>query len=66
MNTIWPVMAIHAVYDFMLILAFGHAYPVAPTLPGFVVDTTVNLGLAALGLYLIRPSTERRRLEKVA
>jgi hypothetical protein len=66
MNTIWPVMAIHAAYDFMLILAFGHAYPVAPTVPGFVVDTTVNLGLALVGLYLIRPSTGRRRLEKVA
>jgi membrane protease YdiL (CAAX protease family) len=66
MNTIWLVMAIHAAYDLMLILAFGHAYPVAPTVPGFVVDTTVNLGLALVGLYLIRPSTGRRRLEKVA
>jgi len=42
MNTIWPVMAVHATYDFMLVLAFGHAFPVAPTLPGFVVDTVVN------------------------
>jgi uncharacterized protein len=66
MNTIWPVMAIHAAYDFMLILAFGHAYPVAPTVPGFVVDTTVNLGLALVGLYLIRPATGQRRLEQVA
>jgi uncharacterized protein len=66
MNTIWPVMAIHAAYDFMLILAFGHAYPVAPTVPGFVVDTTVNLGLALVGLYLIRPAPGRRRLEEVA
>ena len=46
MNTIWPVMAVHAMYDFMLMLAFGHAFPVAPTLPGFAVDTVVNLGLA--------------------
>lgn len=65
MNTIWAVMAIHAAYDFMLILAFGHAYPVSPTVPGFVVDTTVNVALAALGLYLIRP-TDRRRMEKAA
>ena len=55
MNTIWPVIAIHAAYDFILILAFGHASPVAPTLPGFLVDTAVNLGLAGLGLFLIRP-----------
>jgi len=66
MNTIWPVMVIHAAYDLMLILAFGHAYPVAPTLPGFAVDTTVNLGLAALGLYLIRGLAAQRRLAKVA
>ncbi len=55
MNTIGPVIAIHAAYDFILILAFGHASPVAPTLPGFLVDTAVNLGLAGFGLFLIRP-----------
>jgi len=66
MNTIWFVMAIHAAYDFMLILAFGHAYPVAPTLPGFAVDTTINLGLAALGIYLVRRTTEVRRLVRAA
>jgi membrane protease YdiL (CAAX protease family) len=54
MNTIWIVMALHAIYDFMLILAFGHAYPVAPTLPGFLVDTTVNLALAGVGLTILR------------
>jgi membrane protease YdiL (CAAX protease family) len=54
MNTIWPVMAVHATYDFTLILAFGHAFPVAPTVPGFVVDTVVNLGLAGVGLALLR------------
>ena len=54
MNTIWPVMAVHATYDFMLILAFGHAFPVAPTMPGFVVDTVVNLGLAGVGFALLR------------
>jgi uncharacterized protein len=54
MNTIWPVMAVHATYDFMLILAFGHAFPVAPTVPGFVVDTVVNLGLAGVGFALLR------------
>jgi len=54
MNTIWPVMAVHAMYDFMLILAFGHAFPVAPTLPGFAVDTVVNVGLACVGLALLR------------
>ena len=55
MNTIWPVMIVHAIYDLMLVLAFGHAYPVAPTLPGFVVATIVNLGLAAIGFVLLRP-----------
>ena len=54
MNTIWPLIAIHAAYDLMLILAFGHAFPVAPTLGGFIVDTTVNLGLALFGLVLVR------------
>jgi membrane protease YdiL (CAAX protease family) len=53
MNTIWPVMAVHAAYDLMLVLAFGHAFPVAPTLPGFVVDTVVNLGLAVVGFSLL-------------
>ena len=55
MNTIWPVIAIHAAYDFTLILAFGHAYPVAPTLGGFIVDTTVNLAFACTGLLLMAP-----------
>jgi membrane protease YdiL (CAAX protease family) len=54
MNTIWAVMAVHATYDLMLVLAFGHAFPVAPTLPGFIVDTVVNLGLAVAGLALLR------------
>jgi membrane protease YdiL (CAAX protease family) len=54
MNTIWPVMAVHAAYDLMLVLAFGHAFPVAPTVPGFIVDTVVNLGLAIVGLSLLR------------
>ena len=54
MNTIWPVMAVHAIYDLMLVLAFGHAFPVAPTLPGFVVDTVVNLSLAVVGFSLLR------------
>ena len=58
MNTIWPVLVIHAVYDFMLVLAFGHALPVAPTLAGFIVDTLVNLCLAGIGLLLVFP---RRR-----
>ena len=62
MNTIWPVMAVHATYDFMLILAFGHAFPVAPTLPGFAVDTVVNVGLACVGFALLR----RWRAPKVA
>jgi uncharacterized protein len=52
MNTIWPALAVHAAYDFMLVLAFGHALPVAPTLPGFTVDTAVNLGLGLMGLLL--------------
>ena len=54
MNTIWPVMIVHATYDLMLVLAFGHAFPVAPTLPGFIVATVVNLGLAGIGLFLLR------------
>jgi membrane protease YdiL (CAAX protease family) len=54
MNTIWPVMIVHAIYDLMLVLAFGHAYPVAPTLPGFLVATVVNLALAGTGLFLLR------------
>jgi membrane protease YdiL (CAAX protease family) len=55
MNTIWPVMIVHAVYDLMLVLAFGHAFPVAPTLPGFVVATVVNLSLAGIGFFLVHP-----------
>jgi membrane protease YdiL (CAAX protease family) len=54
MNTIWAVMAVHATYDFMLVLALGHAFPVAPTLPGFIVATVVNLGLAGAGFFLLR------------
>jgi uncharacterized protein len=54
MNTIWPVMIVHATYDLMLVLAFGHAFPVAPTVPGFVVATVVNLGLAGIGIFLLR------------
>jgi uncharacterized protein len=54
MNTIWPVMIVHASYDLMLVLAFGHAFPVAPTVPGFVVATVVNLGLAGIGIFLLR------------
>jgi len=54
MNTIWPVMVVHAVYDLMLVLALGHAFPVAPTVPGFVVATVVNLGLALVGFSLLR------------
>jgi hypothetical protein len=38
----------------MLVLAFGHAFPVAPTLPGFLVATVVNLALACIGLFLLR------------
>jgi membrane protease YdiL (CAAX protease family) len=55
MNTIWPVMIVHVIYDLMLVLAFGHAFPVAPTLPGFVVATVVNLSLAGIGLFLVSP-----------
>ena len=54
MNTIWPVMIVHAIYDLMLVLAFGHAFPVAPTAPGFLVATVVNLGLASIGIFLLR------------
>ena len=54
MNSIWPVMIVHATYDLMLVLAFGHAFPVAPTLPGFIVATVVNLALAGIGLFLLR------------
>ena len=54
MNAIWPVMIVHATYDLILVLAFGHAFPVAPTVPGFLVATVVNLGLAAVGLFLLR------------
>src|SRR6202165_5019142 len=54
MNTIWPVMIVHAIYDLMLVLAFGHAFPVAPTTPGFLVATVVNLGLASIGIFLLR------------
>jgi membrane protease YdiL (CAAX protease family) len=53
MNTIWPVMIVHATYDLTLVLAFGHAFPVAPTLPGFLVATVVNLGLAGIGIFLL-------------
>jgi membrane protease YdiL (CAAX protease family) len=67
MNTIWIVMALHAAYDLMLILAFGHAYPVAPTLPGFLVDTTVNLALAGVGFAILRRyRPERQALSEAA
>lgn len=54
MNTILPVMIVHATYDLMLVLAFGHAFPVAPTAPGFLLATVVNLGLAGIGIFLLR------------
>jgi uncharacterized protein len=54
MNTIWPVMVVHATYDLMLILAFGHAFPVTPTMPGFIVATVVNVSLACIGFALLR------------
>jgi membrane protease YdiL (CAAX protease family) len=63
MNTIWPVMIVHATYDLMLVLAFGHAFPVAPTLPGFLVATVVNLALAAVGLFLLRPRRAPGQIE---
>jgi membrane protease YdiL (CAAX protease family) len=66
MNTIWIVMAVHAAYDFMLVLAFGHAFPVAPTVPGFVVATTVNLALAGVGLMLLRPPKSQATLARKA
>jgi len=53
LNAIWPVIAVHAAYDMMLLLAFGHAFPVAPTPAGFLVDTLVNLCLAAIALILV-------------
>jgi len=58
-------MIVHATYDLILVLAFGHAFPVAPTVPGFLVATVVNLGLAAVGLFLLRaPKASRSaRLE---
>jgi membrane protease YdiL (CAAX protease family) len=54
MNTIWPVIVVHASYNFMLVLAFGHAFPVAPTLPGFFVATLINVCLAGVGIFLLR------------
>jgi membrane protease YdiL (CAAX protease family) len=60
MKTIWAVLAIHAIYDFMLVLAFGHAFPVAPTPAGFAVDTVVNLCLAGIGLLLVMPRRRHR------
>ena len=65
MNTIWPVMIVHAAYNFMLVLAFGHAFPVAPTEPGFLVATVVNLCLAGVGIFLLRArhGTSVARLE---
>ena len=56
MNTIWPVLAVHALYDFILVLAYGHAVPVEPTLGGFAVVTAVNVALAAGALALISRS----------
>jgi membrane protease YdiL (CAAX protease family) len=66
MNTIWPVMIVHAGYDLMLVLAFGHAFPVAPTLPGFLVATVVNLALAGIGLFLLRARPEARMARQEA
>ena len=67
MNTIGLVMAVHAAYDLMLVLAFGHALPVAPTLPGFILATVVNLALAMLGLLMLRrPPGTAVGLQKVA
>jgi membrane protease YdiL (CAAX protease family) len=54
MNTIWTVMVAHVLYDFILVLAYGHAVPVQPTIAGFTVVTVVNLALAAGGLVLVR------------
>jgi membrane protease YdiL (CAAX protease family) len=55
MNAIWPVIVVHASYNFMLVLAFGHAFPVAPTLPGFFVATLINVCLAGVGIFLLHP-----------
>jgi membrane protease YdiL (CAAX protease family) len=66
MNTIWPVMIVHASYDLMLVLAFGHAFPVAPTLPGFLVATVVNLALAGIGLFLLRARPDARMARQEA
>jgi uncharacterized protein len=55
-NAIWPVMVAHALYDFILVLAYGHAVPVQPSIPGFVVVTAVNAALAAGALGLLRRS----------
>ncbi len=60
MNTIWLVMAVHAAYDLMLVLVFGHAFPVAPTVPGFVVATVVNLALAGVGVFILRGQAASR------
>src|SRR4029077_18384022 len=53
MNTIWPVMAVKTPYDLMRLPAFGPACPVAPTVPGVVVDTVVTRGLAVVGFSLL-------------
>jgi membrane protease YdiL (CAAX protease family) len=66
MNTIWPVMAVHATYNLMLVLAFGHAFPVAPTLPGFLVATVVNMVLAGAGIFLLRTRHVGRLASKEA
>jgi len=55
-NAIWPVMLAHAAYDFILVLAYGHAVAVQPSIPGFVVVTLVNAALAAGALALLRRS----------
>lgn len=54
MNAIWPVMVTHALYDFILVVAYGHAVRVQPSIPGFVVVTAVNAALAAGSLALLR------------
>jgi len=55
-SAIWPVMLAHALYDLILVLAYGHAVPVQPSIPGFLVVTAVNAALAAGALGLLRRS----------
>jgi hypothetical protein len=57
---------VHAAYDMMLLLAFGHAFPVAPTPAGFLVDTVVNLCLAGVALILVGSVPRRTIRERQA